>query len=121
MLVNKFAYASGLKMCFRAIHKGHAAMAFQANTTASSLRILPALKDDIKEGFPEVAQRVESSMLWSQQKAYRWIKEMEGIGETFAEEWNWEKESLSGIADIFKSCWIRELRCQKACLPLLTN
>ncbi len=99
---NEIGSASGLKMCFGAIYKGHAAIAFQAYTTASSLGILPALQDHLKEFFPEVAERVESSMLGSQQKAYRWIKEMEEIRETFADEGNWSSDLFTGVADVFR-------------------
>jgi hypothetical protein len=99
---DKIGSASSLKMCFGAIYKGHAAIAFQAYTTASKLGILPALQEHLKEFFPEVAQRVESSMLGSQQKAYRWIKEMEETGETFAEEGSWGKELFTGVADVFR-------------------
>lgn len=92
-------------MCFEAIYKGHAAIAFQAYSTASNLGIMLALQDYLKEFFPEVAERVESFMLGSQQKAYRWIKEMEEISETFTEEGNWGRDIFKrwGVADVFRA------------------
>jgi hypothetical protein len=83
---------SGLKMYFGAIYIGHAAITFQVYTTSINLGILLALQSHLKEFFPEVAERVENSILGSRQKAYRWIKEMEIISETFAEEGNWGRD-----------------------------
>ncbi|TVY82920.1 putative 28.5 kDa protein in 7S RNA 5'region [Lachnellula suecica] len=78
--------ASGLKACFSGIAKGQAAVGIQAYTTAESLGVLPALREHMMEYLPSITPVIESSMFNAQRKAYRWIKEMDEIEETFAKE-----------------------------------
>ena len=47
--------ASGLKMCFGAIYKGHAAVFIQAYTTAYRMGVLEPLREHLAEYFPSVA------------------------------------------------------------------
>lgn len=94
--------ASGLKMCFGAINKSLTAVTIQAYTTAAALGILPALRESMTEYFPDLQKVGESAMLASQRKAYRWVKEMEEVGETFAEEGAWGKELWDGVGGVFE-------------------
>lgn len=94
--------ASGLKMCFGAIYKGHAAIATQAYATAQNLGVLPALRTHLEEYFPTSRPIIESSIMGSQRKAYRWIKEMEEIEDTFAKEGGWSRDLFHGVADVFR-------------------
>ncbi|RDW77510.1 hypothetical protein BP6252_05563 [Coleophoma cylindrospora] len=93
--------ASGLKMCFGAIYKGQAAVATQAYTTAQSLGVLPALRSHLAEYFPTSTPIIESSMVGSQRKAYRWIKEMEEVEDTFAEA-GWSRDLFRGVSNVFR-------------------
>lgn len=94
--------ASGLKMCFGAIYKGHAAVATQAYTTAKNLGVLAELRRHMAEYFPTTTPIIESSLIGSQRKAYRWIKEMEEIEDTFAKEGGWSRELFLGVANVFR-------------------
>lgn len=95
--------ASGLKMCFGAIYKGHAAIFIQAYTTAHRMGVLGPLRQHLAEYFPSVATIHESSMNGSQRKAYRWIKEMEEIQLTFEHYGGWGPELFTGVADVFRT------------------
>lgn len=53
------------------------------------------------EYFPGLKHVGEASMLASQYKSYRWVKEMEEVGETFKEEGGWDGEVWKGVSDIF--------------------
>ncbi|KAJ5718837.1 uncharacterized protein N7483_009919 [Penicillium malachiteum] len=94
--------ASGLKMCFGAMYKGQAAVATQAYTTAQNLGVLPALRAHMLEYFPHTTPIIEGSIIGSQRKAYRWIREMEEIEETFVSMGGWEPELFRGVKDVFK-------------------
>ncbi|KAK6219051.1 hypothetical protein LQW54_002553 [Pestalotiopsis sp. IQ-011] len=95
--------ASGLKMCFGAIYKGHAAIFIQAYTTAHQMGVLEPLRKHLAEYFPSVAAIHESSMNGSQRKAYRWIREMEEIQQTFQSHGGWGPELFAGVADVFRT------------------
>lgn len=107
-LNEKIGAASGLKMCFAAIFKGHVAIALQSYTTAQKLGVLPELKRELGEQFPVITETFHKMMLGSQYKAYRWIKEMEEISETFSDEGGWSRELFGGVADVFKVVAERE-------------
>lgn len=63
--------ASGFKMCFAAIFKGHVAIALQAYSTARKLGVLPELRKQLSAQFPVVTRTFDGMMLESQRKAYR--------------------------------------------------
>ena len=100
--------ASGLKMCFASIFKGHVAIALQSYTTAQKLGVLPELRRELAEQFPVVTETFDKMMLGSQYKAYRWIKEMEEISNTFRYEGGWSKDIFGGVADVFRLVAERE-------------
>jgi 3-hydroxyisobutyrate dehydrogenase-like beta-hydroxyacid dehydrogenase len=97
-----FGAASGLKTCFSAIYKGQAAVAIQAYTTAQNLGVLPALREHMNEYFPTSTPIIESGLHNAQRKAYRWIKEMDEIEETFAKEGGWDRDIFRGASGVFK-------------------
>ncbi|TVY26786.1 hypothetical protein LHYA1_G004389 [Lachnellula hyalina] len=96
-----FGAASGLKTCFSAIHKGQSAVAIQAYTTAENLGVLPALRKHMTEYFPTSTPIIESSIFNAQRKAYRWIKEMDEIEDTFAREGGWDRDLFHGVSKVF--------------------
>jgi len=96
-----FGAASGLKTCFSAIYKGQSAVAIQAYTTAESLGVLPALREHMTEYFPTTTPIIESSIFNAQRKAYRWIKEMDEIENTFAKEGVWNRDLFHGVSKVF--------------------
>ena len=75
--------ATGLKMCFASLTKGHTALAIQSFTTASQLGVLPSLKEAMSEFNPAGLKHAEASLPSMCPKAYRWVEEMRQIGETF--------------------------------------
>ena len=107
-LNQKIGSASGLKMCFGSIFKGHVALAIQSYTTAQNLGVLEELRRELQEQFPVITETFDKMMLGSQYKAYRWIKEMEEIRETFHDEGGWNKDIFGGIADVFRVVAERE-------------
>ncbi|TKX27482.1 phosphogluconate dehydrogenase-like protein 2 [Elsinoe australis] len=75
--------ASGLKMCFASLTKGFQAIAVESFTTAHKLGVLPELQEQLKLNSPATGQMTQS-ITKMPPKAYRWVKEMKEIGETFA-------------------------------------
>ena len=78
--------ASGLKCCFAALSKGFTALALQSFTTASSLDVLDSLFHYLEIYSPEMKVKAEKGVVGCTGKAYRWVEEMNQIGECFAEE-----------------------------------
>ncbi|RFU26725.1 hypothetical protein B7463_g9612, partial [Scytalidium lignicola] len=78
--------ASGLKCCFASTTKGFTALCIQAFTTAQRMGVLEELKEEIQTRMPSVLPRAVNGMTGMPPKAYRWVREMEEIGVTFAEE-----------------------------------
>jgi 3-hydroxyisobutyrate dehydrogenase-like beta-hydroxyacid dehydrogenase len=101
--------ASGLKMCFASMFKGHVAIALQSYTTAQELGVLPELRSELAEQFPVVTETFDKIILGSQYKAYRWIKEIEEIKQTFSEEGGWSGDIFGGVADVFRVVAEREI------------
>jgi len=95
--------ASGLKMCFASMSKGYAAIAIQAFTTAHRLGVLGELQRAIADVVPQNVRRTEGALTGMPPKAYRWVREMEEISATFAEEGGFGPELFRGAADVFKA------------------
>jgi hypothetical protein len=89
-------------MCFGAIYKSEAAIGLQAYITAQAIGVLPALRSHMAEYFPSTTLILESSLISSQRKAYRWIKEMEEIEETFEKEGGWSRGIFQNVSNVFR-------------------
>lgn len=76
--------ASGLKMCFAATAKGFSAIAIQAFVTAHSLGVEKELRSEMAARLPNHLVSAERGVPGVAPKAYRWVREMEEIAETFA-------------------------------------
>lgn len=105
---NNIGAASGLKMCFASIFKGHVAIALQSYTTARKLGVWLELRKAVKEQFPAITETFDDMMVKSQHKAYRWIKEMEEIRDTFEGEVGWSRDLFEAVADVFRVVAERE-------------
>ncbi|KAK5123344.1 hypothetical protein LTR85_002775 [Meristemomyces frigidus] len=81
--------ATGLKMCFAALSKGFTALAIQSLTSAHNLGCLPELKQHLQLFNPGAAKSAES-VTRMPPKAYRWVREMEEIAETFEADGGFE-------------------------------
>ncbi|KAI5210613.1 6-phosphogluconate dehydrogenase C-terminal domain-like protein [Aureobasidium subglaciale] len=92
--------ASGLKMSFAALTKGFTGLAIQSFTTAHRLGVLPELQKHLQQYSPKTFDLANASMPRMPPKAYRWVREMEEIGATLAEDGGFEDEEaiFSGIA-----------------------
>lgn len=82
--------SSGLKMCFASLSKGYSAIAIQSYTTAHRMGVLPALQEAMEEIVPARVQQTKNSLVGMAPKAYRWVREMEEISKTHAEEGGFE-------------------------------
>ncbi len=92
--------ASGLKMCFASMSKGFAAIATQSFTTAHRLGVL----DDLRWALGDAGlRRAEGAITGMPPKAYRWVREMEEISDTFAEEGGFEPDLFRGCAGVFRT------------------
>ncbi|KAF2703914.1 6-phosphogluconate dehydrogenase C-terminal domain-like protein [Pleomassaria siparia CBS 279.74] len=85
--------ASGLKCCFAALAKGMTALALQSFSTAASLNVLPHLHSYLKMYNPRGGEAAERGILGCPQKAYRWVEEMNQIGDCFAENGGWAEQA----------------------------
>lgn len=85
--------ASGLKMCYASLTKGYAAIATQAYATAQQMGVLPALRDALP---PARRQQAEQALVGMPPKAWRWVREMDEIARTHAEQGGWGSSSSAG-------------------------
>jgi hypothetical protein len=85
--------ASGLKCCFAALSKGFTALALQSFGTASTLGVLPSLLKYLDEYNPQARQKAEKGIVGCPSKAYRWVEEMNQIGECFAVDGGWAEQA----------------------------
>ncbi|KAF7540511.1 hypothetical protein G7054_g1350 [Neopestalotiopsis clavispora] len=102
--------ASGLKMWFGAVTKGHAAVFIQAYTIAHRMGVLKPPREHLAKYFPSVKTIHESSMVGSQRKAYRWIEETEEIELTFQNHDGWAPDLFAGVGDVSGPCRRQILR-----------
>ncbi|KAI5273237.1 6-phosphogluconate dehydrogenase C-terminal domain-like protein [Aureobasidium subglaciale] len=95
--------ASGLKMSFAALTKGFTGLAIQSFTTAHRLGVLPELQQHLQQYSPKTFDLANASMPRMPPKAYRWVREMEEIGATLAEDGGFEDQEaiFSGIAKTY--------------------
>ena len=96
--------ASGLKLCFASLTKGFSALVIQSLTTAKRLGVLAELKEALEGQAPaqaKLAKRVTNVP----PKAYRWVREMEEIADTHADDGGFgENERIfDAIAAVFKT------------------
>jgi 3-hydroxyisobutyrate dehydrogenase-like beta-hydroxyacid dehydrogenase len=96
--------ASGLKMCFAAISKGFTALALQSFTTAHNLGVTEELQDHLKLYNVKLGQQANSTMPNMPPKAYRWVREMVEIADTFEEDggFSGEESIFRPIAEVYK-------------------
>lgn len=95
--------SSGLKMCFASLSKGYSAIAIQSFTTAQRLGVLPALREAMQEIVPQRVKQTENALVGMPPKAYRWVREMEEIARTHAEEGGFEDYLFRGAAGVFRA------------------
>lgn len=95
--------SSGLKMCFASLSKGYAAIAIQSYTTAQRLGVLPALREALEDIMPARVKQTENALVGMPPKAYRWVREMEEISATHAEEGGFEPDLFRGAAGVFRA------------------
>lgn len=89
----KIGSASGLKCCFAALSKGMTALAIQSFSTAASLDVLPYLQSYLEMYNPRAKEVAERGIVGCPQKAYRWVEEMNQIGQCFEEDGGWAQQA----------------------------
>ncbi|RDL36773.1 6-phosphogluconate dehydrogenase C-terminal [Venustampulla echinocandica] len=82
---DEIGIASGLKCCFASLAKGFTALCIQSFTTASNLGVLPLLLGELEQRMPGMMKSA-GGVTGMPPKAYRWVREMEEISQTHAEE-----------------------------------
>ncbi|KKY36635.1 putative 6-phosphogluconate dehydrogenase [Diaporthe ampelina] len=95
--------SSGLKMCYASLSKGYAAIAIQSFTTAQRLGVLEPLREALLDTVPGRVKQTENALTGMPPKAYRWVREMEEIAKTHAEEGGFEDYLFKGAAGVFKA------------------
>lgn len=76
--------ASALKMCYAAWTKGTSALILNIRALARAEGVEEALLEEWKGSQADLVQRSERAAAGSAPKAWRWVGEMEEIGDTFA-------------------------------------
>ncbi|KAF4554150.1 Hypothetical protein D9617_5g070270 [Elsinoe fawcettii] len=96
--------ASGLKMCFASLTKGFQAIAVESFTTAHNLGVLPELREQLKQ-HSSATEQMTASLTRMPPKAYRWVREMKEIGETFSVDGGFGEEEriFSAIAAVYNT------------------
>ncbi|OLN88780.1 putative 28.5 kDa protein in 7S RNA 5'region [Colletotrichum chlorophyti] len=95
--------ASGLKMCFASMSKGFTALATQAFTTAHRMGVLDHLRSELGARLPSYLEFAEKGVVTMPPKAYRWVREMEEISKTHAEEGGFGPELFVGAAGVYRA------------------
>lgn len=95
--------SSGLKMCYASLSKGYAAIAIQSFTTAQRMGVLEPLREALQDTVPGRVKQTENALTGMPPKAYRWVREMEEIAKTHAEEGGFEDYLFKGAAGVFKA------------------
>ena len=80
------------------------ALALQSFTTAASLGVLPQLQDYIAQYNPSFKDRTEKGIVGCVPKAYRWVEEMNQIGQCFEAEGGWPKSAnvFRNVANVYE-------------------
>jgi len=105
---NDIGSASGLKCCFASTSKGFTALCIQAFTTANALGVLPLLQEELGARMPGLAKATKG-LTSMPPKAYRWVREMEEIAQTHADEVGFKggsdgsKGVFGEIAEVYRS------------------
>jgi hypothetical protein len=82
--------ASGVKMCFAAIHKGFTALATQSLTAAHNMGVMTELQGYLETS--PLGPYVRDGIPSMPPKAYRWVQEMEEIANTFEQDGGFSRE-----------------------------
>jgi 3-hydroxyisobutyrate dehydrogenase-like beta-hydroxyacid dehydrogenase len=82
--------ASGVKMCFAALHKGFTALATQSLTAAHNLGVMTELQGYLETS--PLGSYVNSGLPSMPPKAYRWVQEMDEIADTFEQDGGFSRE-----------------------------
>ena len=82
--------ASGVKMCYAALHKGFTALATQSLTAAHNLGVMTELQGYL--GDSPLGAYVNSALPVMPPKAYRWVQEMDEIADTFEQDGGFSRE-----------------------------
>lgn len=99
---NEIGPAAGLKMCFASTTKGFTAIAIQAFTTAQNLGVLPHLERELQDFAPASLNTAKRGITSMPPKAYRWVREMEEIADTHAEEAGFDRTLFEGVAGVYR-------------------
>jgi 3-hydroxyisobutyrate dehydrogenase-like beta-hydroxyacid dehydrogenase len=79
---DRVGVASGVKMCTASVYKGTTALWAQALQTAHELGVLEVVLADLRERFPETADRAARLVATATSKSARFVAEMEAIAAT---------------------------------------
>lgn len=90
-------------MCFASTTKGFTAIAIQAFTTAKTLGVLDHLEQELQDFVPTTLNTAKRGLVSMPPKAYRWVREMEEIADTHAEEGGFQRELFRGVADVYRT------------------
>jgi hypothetical protein len=97
--------ASGLKCCFATTTKGATALMIQAFTTASRMGVLSELQEEMSTRIPAM-WKFAQGVTHVPPKAYRWVREMEEISVTHAEDGGFEgggKGIFDAVAEVYRT------------------
>lgn len=78
--------ASGVKLCFASTTKGFFALAIQSYVTAQSMGVFPELRKYMGKHNPQTLEIADRGVVGMPPKAYRWVNEMQQIGEMMERE-----------------------------------
>lgn len=97
--------ASTLKLTFGALTKGLTALSILSFSTAERESLLPELLQHLEEYAPPIAAIAGKGVAGMAPKAYRWVDEMRGIGETLDHAGSWGgigEEVYGSFAEVYR-------------------
>jgi hypothetical protein len=106
LVSSRIGAASTLKLSFAALTKGLTALSILSFSTAQKESMLPELLALLEEYSPRTAAFATNGIIGMSPKAYRWVDEMRGIGETFDTEGGWNGVGANvygGLAEVYRT------------------
>ncbi|KAI9924641.1 hypothetical protein ASPWEDRAFT_172394 [Aspergillus wentii DTO 134E9] len=106
LVSSQIGAASTLKLSVAALTKGLTALSIFSFSTAQKESLLPELLEHLKEYAPHISAWATKSVPEAGPKAYRFVEEMQGIGEMFDSEGNWDGLGAGvygSIAEVYRT------------------
>ncbi|KAL4917209.1 6-phosphogluconate dehydrogenase [Aspergillus aurantiobrunneus] len=99
---SRIGAASGVKLCFASTTKGFFAIAIQSYVTAEPMGVFPELRKYMAKHNSQTLEIADKGVVEMPPKAYRWVNEMQQIGEMMDTEGDFGSGLFDGVAKVYR-------------------